>query len=375
MRQAPRGPTDRLEHAMLGFGPALQGMATDHRFLASTAAPLFEGVHRQAFASLRPADALDSVSRVFFPHEVVVRGRGDDLDFKHCSASLGDISLNQIAYGADVDVLITELQRTHFVFVIALTGEASVEFNQQSWPLLGGDCVLMSPNVRYSFQMEPDHTHLAIGIPCSRLVGSGRPYEAVHNVIERADDAPHGGAANLLGFIEYLCGELHRGSPIFGLEQVVSAHENSLLAMMRAALFDREAPMRQPSVLPVFVRRAEQFIAQHLKDDIQLSDIVEAAGVPARTLYHGFERFMGHSPMRWLRLRRLESARADIIASDGDISVTALANQYWIGHGGRFANMYREIYGEQPSQTLSRSRQAALRGTEAPVAKPAQRVQ
>jgi len=360
---------------MLGFGPALQGMANDHRFLASAATPLFEGVHRQAFASPRPADALDSVSRVFFPHEVVVRGRSDDLDFKHCSASLGDISLNQIAYGADVDVLITELQRTHFVFVIALTGEASVEFNQQCWPLLGGDCVLMSPNVRYSFQMEPDHTHLAIGVPCSRLVGSGRPYEAVHNVITRAEDAPHGGAANLLAFIEYLCGELHSGSPIFGLEQVVSAHENSLLAMMRAALFDREMPVRQPSVLPVFVRRAEQYIAQHLKDDIQLSDIVEAAGVPARTLYHGFERFMGHSPMRWLRLRRLESARADIIASDGEISVTALANQYWIGHGGRFANMYREIYGEQPSQTLSRSRQAALRGAGATGAKPAQRVQ
>lgn len=358
---------------MLGFGPALQEMATDQRFLANSATSSLESVHRHSFASLRPADALDSVSRVFFPHEVVVRSSDKHVDFNHCSASLGDISLNQIAYGADVDVLITELQRTHFVFVVALTGQALVEFNQQSWSFQGGDCVLMSPNVRYNFQMGQDHTHLAIGIPCSRLIGSGRPYEAVHNVVERAADAPHGGAANLMGFIEYLCAELHRGSPIFGLQEVVSANENSFLAMMRAALFDREVPVRQASVLPVFVRRAEQFIAQHLKDDIQLSDIVEASGVPARTLYHGFERFMGHSPMRWLRLRRLESARADIIASGGEISVTALANQYWIGHGGRFANMYREIYGEPPSATLGRSRQAAMCG--AAGLKPAQRVQ
>lgn len=358
---------------MLGFGPVLQEMAVDQRFLASAGAPAFESVHRHSFASLRPADALDSVTRVFFPHEVVVRSSDKHLDFNHCSASFGDISLNQIAYGADVDVLITELQRTHFVFVVALTGEALVEFNQQSWAFRSGDAVLMSPNVRYNFQMGQDHTHLAIGIPCGRLIGSGRPYEAVHNVVERAADAPNGGAASLMGFIEYLCTELHRGSPIFGLQEVVAANENSFLAMMRAALFDREAPVRQAAVLPVFVRRAEQFIAQHLKDDIQLSDIVEAAGVPARTLYHGFERFMGHSPMRWLRLRRLESARADIIASDGDISVTALANQYWIGHGGRFANMYREIYGEPPSATLGRARATALRVMTGP--KVAQRVQ
>lgn len=360
---------------MRGFGPALQEMATDHRFLAKGAAWPFETVHRHAVASLRPAEALDSVTRVFFPHEVVVRNSDRHLDFNHCSASLGDITLNQIAYGADVDVLITQLQRTHFVFVVALTGEAVVEFDQQSRSFQSGDCVLMTPNVRYNFQMSRDHTHLAIGVPCTRLLGSGRPYQAVHNVIERAADAPHGGAANLMGFIEYLCAELHRGSPIFGLQEVVAAHESSFLAMMRAVLFDRETPGRQASVLPVFVRRAEQYIAQHLKDDIQLSDIVAASGVPARTLYHGFERFMGHSPMRWLRLRRLESARADMIASGGEVSVTALANQYWIGHGGRFANMYREIYGEPPSATLSRSRQAMAPGIGFADAKSAQRVQ
>lgn len=358
---------------MHGFGPALQEMALDHRFLAAGTTSSLATVQRHACASPRRADALDSVTRVFFPHEVVIHGGNQNLDFKHCSASLGDISLNRIAYGADVDVLITELQRTHFVFVLALTGQAVVEFNQKSSPLSSGDCLLMTPNIRYMFQMEPDHTHLAIGVPCDRLIGSGRPYEAVHNVIEHSQDAPHGGAANLLGFIEYLCGELHRGSPIFGLEQVVSAHGDSLLAMMKAALFDRIAPARPSSVLPVFVRRAERFIEQHLKDDIELSDIVDAAGVPARTLYSGFERFMGHSPMRWLRLRRLESARADIVASNGQTSVTALANQYWFGHGGRFATLYRETYGEAPSATLVRSRQAA--SSAASAINPAQCVQ
>lgn len=340
------------------FGPALQTMVSDHQFLAGAKAYAPEALERESCASPRTSDALASVTRAFFPHEVIVHGGKEHLDFSHCRVSLGDISFNQIAYGADVDVRITELQRTHFVLVIALTGDAVVEFNQRNWPLRAGDCVLMAPNIRYRFHMSSDHAHLAIGIPSGRLMGSGRPYEAVHNVVEGALDAPHGGASNLLAMIEYICGELHRGSPLFGLQSVIAANEASFLAMIRAALFDREEPGTAPTILPVFVRRAERFISQHLKDDISLADIVDAAGVPARTLYHGFERFVGHSPMRWLRLRRLESARADLIASGGELSVTDLACQYWIGHGGRFASMYREVYGESPSVTLNRARQA-----------------
>lgn len=344
---------------MTHFGPALQGMASDHLFLANSAVSS-QALRREIFASPKAADALDSVSRVFFPHEVVPLGRDDHLAFNHCSAALGGISLNQIAYGADVGVLINELQRTHFVLVIALTGFATVAFNQRTWPLRSGDCVLMSPNIRYRFEMGQDHTHLAIGIPCSRLTGSGRPFEAVHNVIEHAEDSPDGGTANLVGFIDYLCAELHRGSPLFGLQSVVAANESCFIAMLRAALFDRETTAGRPTILPIFVRRAETFITRHLQDDIALDDIVDAAGVPARTLYHGFERFLGHSPMRWLRLKRLESARADMVASDGDLSVIDLANRYWIGHSGRFASMYRDVYGESPSVTLQRARETAL---------------
>lgn len=344
---------------MMEFGPALQAMAIDHRFLVNRAVSPMGPVGGQSIASNNTGDAHESVSRVFFPHKVVVRDDSGLLDFSHSVAPVGDISLNQIAYGADVDVVIDDLQRSHFVLVIALTGMATVHFNQRAWALLGGDCVLMSPNVRYRFEMAADHTHLAIGIPSERLLGCGRPFEAVHSVMTMAHDNPRGGASQLMGFIEYLCGELHRASPLFDLPAVVSANGESLLAMVRAALFDKEAPNPKPSVLPGFIWRADSFISHHLKDNIELDDIVAAAGVPARTLYHGFHRFLGQSPMQTLKLRRLESARADLIASKGEMSVIALANQYWVGHSGRFARMYRDVFGESPSETIRQARDSA----------------
>lgn len=339
---------------MAPFGPALQRMSSDQRFLAAGAAAALPSLRREAFATLRAADALKSVSRVFFPHEVVLHDSSNQLNFNHCCASLGDVSLNQIAYGADVDVRIEDLRRSHFVLVIALSGAATVEFNQRRWHLESGDCVLMSPDIRYNFELGSDHTHLAIGIPHRRLSDGGRPYEAVHNIFEHGERSRPSGVADLIAFIEYLCHELHRASPIFGLPAVAAANENCFLQMLRAAFFEEDGPRGPSTVLPGFVRRADRFISEHLKDDITLDDIVAAAGVPPRTLYHGFERFLGESPMRWLRLRRLASARAELVANS-QASVTDVVNQYWMGHAGRFAHMYRTLYGETPSQTRARA--------------------
>ncbi|WP_198350998.1 AraC family transcriptional regulator [Flavisphingomonas formosensis] len=343
------------------FGPALRHMMIDHHYLVgagSRARPPFPG---ESFASAERLEALGSVSRVFFPHEVVVQSATQQLDFRHCYASLREVSLNQISYGADVDVLIDGLRRSHFVLVIALSGSATVDFEGRSWSMQAGDCLLMNPDTRYAFQIGADHRHLAIGIPARRLLGSGAPYQPVHNIAEHMADAPCGGAGQLISFLDYLCGEFHAGSRLFGLARVAAANEASLVELLRAALFEEEAAARAPGVLPGFVHRAERFISAHLDEDIGLDDIVEAARVPVRTLYHGFDRFLGHSPMRWLRLRRLEQARADILASDGALSVTALANRYWMGHSGRFASLYREMYSEAPSATIERVRLEQLR--------------
>ncbi|HEY5755008.1 MAG TPA: AraC family transcriptional regulator [Steroidobacter sp.] len=111
--------------------------------------------------------------------------------------------------------------------------------------------------------------------------------------------------------------------------------------------------MQLPLITPESVHRAENYIQQHLTENIRLDDIVSAAGVPARTLHYGFKRFRSSTPMRLLRQKRFEQARQDLLAGARDgVQVMHVAHRYWMHHGGRFAINYQKQFGETPSATL-----------------------
>jgi AraC-like DNA-binding protein len=104
---------------------------------------------------------------------------------------------------------------------------------------------------------------------------------------------------------------------------------------------------------PYYVKRAEEFIAANLENDIGLVDIVASAGVSMRTLYYGFRRCRGMGPMAWLKRLRLDRAHADLVAAaPGSATVTEIAARWGFLHQGKFAAQYRARFGATPSETL-----------------------
>jgi transcriptional regulator GlxA family with amidase domain len=82
------------------------------------------------------------------------------------------------------------------------------------------------------------------------------------------------------------------------------------------------------------------------------------AGVGQRALEKVFESRRGMSPLRFVTERRLAAAHRMLIrgaAPDEDVTRVALGLGF--GHPGRFAALYRQAYGESPSQSLRRARQ------------------
>ena len=74
-----------------------------------------------------------------------------------------------------------------------------------------------------------------------------------------------------------------------------------------------------------------------------------------RALQEGFQRDLATTPMTYLRQLRLHGVRADLAdASRGRSSgaVTAVASRWGFVHLGRFAQQYRQLFGECPSRTL-----------------------
>ncbi len=74
-----------------------------------------------------------------------------------------------------------------------------------------------------------------------------------------------------------------------------------------------------------------------------------------RSLYEGFRRFRGTSPMEFLRTMRLRRVREDLIDAPAGTTVSDVATRWGFYQFGRFAAQYRQLFGETPSATLRRA--------------------
>lgn len=95
--------------------------------------------------------------------------------------------------------------------------------------------------------------------------------------------------------------------------------------------------------------------------DVTIAELCDLIGKSRRTLEYVFRDAIGASPARYLQLCRLRRVHRDLVAArPGEASVTELATQWGFLELGRFAGVYRSVFGELPSQTLKRPpRQAA----------------
>jgi AraC-like DNA-binding protein len=101
------------------------------------------------------------------------------------------------------------------------------------------------------------------------------------------------------------------------------------------------------------LRRVEEWIDGHLGEPITLGRLCEVGGVGERSLQKAFESRRGMSPMRFVHERRIGAAYRHLSRRDAATSVKAVALGLGFTHLGRFAQTYRELVGELPSETLA----------------------
>jgi AraC family transcriptional regulator, ethanolamine operon transcriptional activator len=100
-------------------------------------------------------------------------------------------------------------------------------------------------------------------------------------------------------------------------------------------------------------------LVEHDPDEIlDLHCVSKATGLSARTLQRSFQATCGLCPQEWFRVERLNRVRNDLLNDREGVSVTSTATRWGFFHFGRFAQYYRELFGERPSETL-RSHQSA----------------
>jgi AraC-like DNA-binding protein len=105
------------------------------------------------------------------------------------------------------------------------------------------------------------------------------------------------------------------------------------------------------------VSRAQAYMESQLQQGLTpgLVDLCLATSVSERTLQYAFRDQLGLTPNAYLRLLRLNGARAELLTPSRETtSVTRVATRWGFLHLGRFTRAYRNLFGESPAATLAR---------------------
>jgi AraC-like DNA-binding protein len=88
---------------------------------------------------------------------------------------------------------------------------------------------------------------------------------------------------------------------------------------------------------------------------LSILQLCEVAEVSRRTLEYSFREELDITPQGFIKLMRLHAARRCLLTShNGGSSVAEVAHSLGLYEQGRFASDYRSLFGELPSQTMTK---------------------
>ncbi|GLH80180.1 AraC family transcriptional regulator [Bradyrhizobium sp. SSBR45G] len=146
---------------------------------------------------------------------------------------------------------------------------------------------------------------------------------------------------------------------VFDFEESRNDLENVLLRFVADALMsERKISMSYVTSQKKIADRAFRYALSHRETPPSIAELCRHVGVSRRTLQDCFQDVFGISPSQYLRFARLNAVRRDLMvfaATGRHVSIGEVAASWGFWHWSHFAERYRELFGELPSQTLQRN--------------------
>ncbi len=95
------------------------------------------------------------------------------------------------------------------------------------------------------------------------------------------------------------------------------------------------------------------YVEAHADEPLTPRQLARVGSMSVRSLHAAFQQVLGETPMSYLRRVRLERAHAELLRGDpARVRVTDVAVRWGFCSQSRFAQQYRDRFGELPSRTL-----------------------
>ena len=305
-----------------------------------------------------PDEASLRMGAVFSPHRLAVGPGHQCLHVRHNQLSLGEITLNALAYGAEVQI--DPGARGDFYMVqLPLSGCAELQCDGQRVGVDEHTLSVLQPHAVSLMRWSEDCSMILLRVPRGAVErsagmdprdGTGSPRFALTRRRQDAEVAAWWQAALdlVLNLDRHSEAWMRHAAARSAMEQFLLSAFTTLLRMP-----DDERPaLPAGAATQRCLRRAREFIHAHLDQALSLGAIARDACVSPRTLEAAFKRHFGMSPLAYARRQRLLAVRAALLDPDCALSVTQVALAHGFVHMSRFAAQYRETFGVSPSETL-----------------------
>lgn len=161
---------------------------------------------------------------------------------------------------------------------------------------------------------------------------------------------------NLVHKLAYTCGELSKGGTAIDSDLSAIEMEDNLITALLLAMDENQRDLiQQPTckVSKCHMTLAEDYLFANLTNPVSRTKLAEIAGVSIRSLSRAFVKRYGVGPMRYLKERRLEAVRMELISARPETTdVSDIALRYGFTELGKFSLLYKSVYNEKPSDTL-----------------------
>ncbi|GAB3227290.1 AraC family transcriptional regulator [Glycomyces halotolerans] len=279
------------------------------------------------------------------------------------------MSLNVLAYGVDAELIAERADASSFIIAHSLVGWAAVDFGAQSVTVKPGTAAVSTPGNPIRIRWACGSVMMIICIDRAALEAEleawmdAKPGDPL--AFEPAVNAWDLPAASWWSAVDNLVEDLDSSQPLLRHPAAASAAERGLIVGLLLAMrhnYSNRMWEQPPPIGPAWLQRAIDLIERSPHRLWTVPDLARASNASTRALYDGFRRWLGTTPMEYLRQVRLRRAWTELRSADPatGATVTAVASQLGFTNHGRFAAEYRQRFGEPPSATLQK------RGSEGP---------
>ena len=307
----------------------------------------------------------DHLNHVIIPHRLTSSANVPQGNFRHSGVDFGAFSLCSVRYDFDGGRLRVTCPSMDDDYRIQVTVSGSGRVgNDAGEEFFFGPTgfVIIHPNRAFDETFDSRCHHLLLTVKRRALDAAYAEWTGhlpterlrLESSVVKVDDE----GRPLVRYLAMLCGLLdandaQRGAPELP-RSVVQSLPLLLLRTLRHSHSDEFR--REPEALdPAYVRRVEDYLLAHAREDITMSELVAVAGCSARSVYHSFRKLRGVSPMRYLRDYRLAISREQLRdARATGKSVTEIALACGFTHMSKYTAWYKARFGETPSATRKR---------------------